>query len=235
MFMFKQLFDESSSTLTYLVVDDESKEAVIIDPVRQHVEEYLRLVIQLNLQLKYALETHVHADHVTASGQLRNALGVQVAVSEQCGAINADRQLNDGDEIVFGKEVINVIATPGHTAGSLSFLWRDRIFTGDALLIDGCGRTDFQGGDAGALFDSIIKKVFTLPDETLIYPGHDYQGHRVSNVGQEKLTNSRLANKSREEFIGIMNALDLPKPKLIEIAVPANRFCGVDETGALQG
>lgn len=233
--MFKQLFDETSSTLTYLLADEKTKEAVIIDPVNQHINDYVALVTQHNLKLKYALETHVHADHITAGGQLRRALGVQAAVSEQCDAENADIQLNDGDDVHFGEEVIKVIATPGHTAGSLSFLWQDKLFTGDALLIKGCGRTDFQGGDAGSLFDSITKKIFTMVDETLIYPGHDYHGNRVSNVGQEKLTNPRLANKSREAFIETMAALNLPKPKLIDIAVPANRKCGVDETGVLQG
>ena len=185
--------------------------------------------------MKYALETHVHADHITASGQLRKALGLQTAVSEQCGADSADWQLNDGDEITFGQERIKVIATPGHTAGSLSFLWQDKLFTGDALLINGCGRTDFQGGDAGVLFDSITQRIFTLPSETLIYPGHDYQGRRVSNVAQETLINSRLAKQSREAFIATMAALNLPNPKMIDVAVPANRKCGVDETTVLQG
>jgi sulfur dioxygenase len=233
--MFKQLFDETSSTLTYLLADDKSKLAVIIDPVDRHIEDYIALVKQYGLKLKYALETHVHADHITASGQLRSVLGVQTAVSEHCGAVCADIQLNEGDEIIFGEEVIKVLATPGHTAGSLSFLWRDKLFTGDALLIKGCGRTDFQGGDAGTLFDSIAKKIFTLPDETLVYPGHDYHGYRVSSVGQEKLINPRLVNQSRESFIGIMQALDLPKPKLIDTAVPANRHCGVDTADVLQG
>lgn len=233
--MFKQLYDEISSTLTYVLMDDERKQAVIIDPVDHHLDDYIALSKQLGIQFKYALETHVHADHITASGQLRKTLGVQTAVSEQCGAESADWQLNDGDVIAFGQEEINVIATPGHTAGSLSFLWQDKLFTGDALLINGCGRTDFQGGDAGVLFDSITQRIFTLPNETLIYPGHDYQGRRVSNVAQEKLINSRLANRSREDFIEIMAALNLPQPKMIDVAVPANRKCGIDETDVLQG
>ncbi len=233
--MFKQLYDEISSTLTYVLIDDESRQAVIIDPVDHHLDDYIALSKQLNIQLKYALETHLHADHITASGQLRKVLGVQTAVSEQCGADSADWQLNDGDEITFGQEGIKVIATPGHTAGSLSYLWQDKLFTGDALLINGCGRTDFQGGDAGVLFDSITRRIFTLPSETLIYPGHDYQGRRVSNVAQEKLINSRLAKQSREDFIATMAALNLPNPKMIDVAVPANRKCGVDETTALQG
>jgi len=233
--MFKQLFDRTSSTLTYLLVDDHSKEAVIIDPVDTHVNEYINLINSLGIQLKYALETHVHADHITASGELRRRIAVQTGVSALCGASSADLQLKDGDVIQFGQETIKVIATPGHTAGSLSYLWQDRLFTGDALLINGCGRTDFQGGDAGVLFDSITQKIFSLADETLIYPGHDYQGRRVSNVAQEKSINPRLANKSRVQFIEIMSGLNLPKPKLIDIAVPANRKCGVDEADVLQG
>lgn len=233
--MFKQLYDETSSTLTYLIADNVNKEAVIIDPVDSHIDDYVRLVKELGVQLKYALETHVHADHITASGRLRKKLGVKTAVSKLCGAGQADWQLNDGDEVVVGNEVIKVLATPGHTIGSLSFLWRDKLFTGDALLINGCGRTDFQGGDAGVLFDSITQKIFTMNDETLIYPAHDYQGRRVSSVAQEKLINPRLSHKSKAEFIEIMHALNLPKPKLIDIAVPANRKCGLDETDVLQG
>jgi sulfur dioxygenase len=233
--MFKQLFDRTSSTLTYLLVDDHSKEAVIIDPVDTHVNEYIDLINSLGIQLKYALETHVHADHITASGELRRRIAVQTGVSALCGASSADLQLKDGDVIQFGQETIKVIATPGHTAGSLSYLWQDRLFTGDALLINGCGRTDFQGGDAGVLFDSITQKIFSLADETLIYPGHDYQGRRVSNVAQERSINPRLANKSRVQFIEIMSGLNLPKPTLIDIAVPANRKCGVDEADVLQG
>ncbi|HSF71139.1 MAG TPA: MBL fold metallo-hydrolase, partial [Methylotenera sp.] len=156
-------------------------------------------------------------------------------VSQLCGASTADIQLNDGDILVLGKQKINVLATPGHTAGSLSFLWNDRLFSGDALLINGCGRTDFQGGDATTLYNSIQNKIFSLPDETLIYPGHDYNGRRVSSVAQEKLSNSRLAGKSLQEFVQIMNSLNLPKPSLIDIAVPANRMCGVPEESIVQG
>ena len=226
--MFKQLFDEVSSTLTYILIDDETRAAVIIDPVDRYINHYIALSRQLNIQLRYALDTHVHADHITASGKLRNLLGLQTGVSELCGAENVDWQLKDGDMVTFGRETIHVIATPGHTAGGLSFLWLGQLFTGDALLINGCGRTDFQGGDAGVLFDSITQRIFTLPDETLIYPGHDYQGYRVSNVAQEKLTNTRLAKQSREAFISMMAALNLPKPSMIDVAVPANRQCGVD-------
>jgi len=233
--MFKQLFDEVSCTLTYLIVDDATKESVIIDPVDTKIDDYLALIEALNLHLIYALETHVHADHVTASGKLRQILGLKTAVSQLCGAESADMQLQEGDTILFGQQAIKVIATPGHTAGSVSFLWQDKLFSGDSLLINGCGRTDFQGGDAGVLFDSITQKLFVLADETLVYPGHDYQGRRISCIGQEKAINPRLAAKSREEFIGIMQLLNLPKPKLIDIAVPANRKCGVDENDVLQG
>lgn len=233
--MFKQLFDTESSTFTYLIVDELTKEAALIDPVDSQLERYIELLDSLGVQLKYALETHVHADHVTASGMLRQRLGIQTAVGQKCGATTADLQLNDGDTLTLGQQTITVMATPGHTAGSVSYLWRDRVFTGDALLINGCGRTDFQGGDAGTLYDSITQRLFTLPDETLVYPGHDYQGRRVSCIGQEKTINARLAGKSRDAFISIMQQLNLPKPKMIDIAVPANRKCGVDEETILQG
>jgi sulfur dioxygenase len=233
--MFKQLFDEATSTLTYLIADDVTKKAVIIDAVSEHIDDYLLLIEQHGLKLQYALETHVHADHITAGGELRRRLGAQVGVGEQCGAVCADIQLNDGDVLSFGEEHITVIATPGHTAGSVSFLWRNQLFTGDALLINGCGRTDFQNGDAGMLFDSIVNELFVLPNETLVYPAHDYQGHRVSNIAQEKLINPRLANKTKAEFIAIMTNLNLPKPRLIDIAVPANQYCGLPESCTLQG
>jgi glyoxylase-like metal-dependent hydrolase (beta-lactamase superfamily II)/rhodanese-related sulfurtransferase len=233
--IFKQLLDKESCTLTYLIGDPVTKEALLIDPVDTQLNVYLDLLKQYDLTLKYSLETHVHADHITASGQLRQQLGAKTAVSSLCGAGSADIQIQDGDIFEFGNgETIKVIATPGHTAGSISFLWRDRVFTGDALFIDGCGRTDFQGGDAGALYDAITQRIFTLPDETLVYPGHDYKGHWVSSVIQERTTNSRLAGKTRAEFIDIMNNLNLPKPKLIDLAVPANRYCGIDEEQANQ-
>lgn len=233
--MFKQMFDTESSTYTYLLVDENTREAVIIDPVASHVDEYIAMIKQDNLHLKYALETHVHADHITASGMLRERLAIKTGVSERCGATSADMQLNGGDVLIIGHQKILVIATPGHTAGSVSYLWNDRIFTGDALLINGCGRTDFQGGNAARLFDSITSKIFTLPDETLIYPGHDYNGRHVSSVAQEKTINPRLAGKTQDEFIQTMNNLNLPKPRLIDIAVPANRMCGVPELEVVQG
>lgn len=228
--LFKQLFDQDTWTYTYLIADLSSGEAIYIDPVNTHIDDYIALLQEHHLKLKYSLETHVHADHITASGLLRQRLGNQTGVSSLCGAETADIQIEDGDVFEFGNgEQLKVIATPGHTRGSISFLWRDRLFTGDSLLIGGCGRTDFQSGDAGTLYDSITQRLFTLPDETLVYPGHDYQQRWVSSIVQERTTNPRLANKSRAEFIEIMANLNLPKPRLIDEAVPANRYCGLDE------
>lgn len=228
--LFKQLFDQETWTYTYLIADPVTKEAVLIDPVNTHIEAYIDMLEAHGLQLKYTLETHVHADHITASGLLRQRLGSQTGVSQLCGATTADIQIQDGDVFEFAAgEQIKVIATPGHTSGSISYCWRDRLFTGDSLLIGGCGRTDFQGGDAGAQYDSITQRLFTLPDETLVYPGHDYQQRWVSSIMQERTTNPRLAGKSREQFVDIMNNLNLPKPRLIDEAVPANRYCGLDE------
>jgi sulfur dioxygenase len=228
--IFRQLFDQETWTYTYLIADPVNKEAMLIDPVNTHIDGYLSMLEELGLTLKYTLETHVHADHITASGLLRQKLGAQTGVSALCGAETADFQIKDGDVFSFTNgEQIKVIATPGHTKGSISFLWRDRVFTGDCLFIGGCGRTDFQGGDAGAQYDSITQRLFTLPDDTLVYPGHDYQQRWVSNIMQERTTNPRLAGKTREQFIEIMNNLNLPKPKLIDEAVPANRFCGLEE------
>lgn len=228
--LFKQLFDQDTWTYTYLIADLVTKEAVLIDPVNTHIDNYIQLLAEHDLQLKYTLETHVHADHITAGGLLRQRLGSETAVSQLCGAQTADIQIKEGDIFEFGEsEQIKVIATPGHTPGSISFLWRDRLFSGDSLFIGGCGRTDFQGGDAGALYDCITQRLFTLPDETLVYPGHDYQQRWVSSIMQERTTNPRLAGKTREQFIDIMANLNLPRPRLIDEAVPANRYCGLDE------
>ncbi len=233
--IFKQMFDTESSTLTYLLMDEATHEGALIDPVASHVDYYIGVINALGCQLKFSLETHVHADHITASGKLREMLTIQTGVSELCGASTADIQLNDSDVLMLGNHKIKVIATPGHTIGSVSFLCNERLFTGDTLLINGCGRTDFQGGSAANLFDSITKKILTLPDETLIYPGHDYNGRRVSSVSQEKATNLRIAGKTKNEFIELMSNLNLPKPKLIDIAVPANRMCGIPEENLPQG
>lgn len=233
--LFQQLFDKESCTYTYLIADLSNKEAVLIDPVDTQLDIYLNLIKENNLTLKYSLETHVHADHVTASGMLRQKLGAKTAVNSLCGAENADIQIQDGDTFKFGNnESIKVISTPGHTPGSTSFLWRDRVFTGDSLLVGGCGRTDFQGGCSEDQYDSITQRLFTLPADTVIYPGHDYSGQWISNISQESTNNPRLAGKTKVEFVTIMENLNLPKPKLIEMAVPANLYCGIDEEQANQ-
>ena len=219
---FKQLFDPASSTLTYLIADDTSHEAVLIDPVTEQLERDSRLLREHGLALKYTLETHVHADHVTAAHALKQATGAQTAVCRDCNAQGYDRLLQDGDVILFGHEEILTIATPGHTPGSVSYLWRDRVFTGDTLLIGGCGRTDFQNGSAEALWSSITEKLFALDEQILVYPAHDYKGRRVSSIGEEKRFNARVSGKTREEFVSIMNNLNLPMPARIHEAVPAN-------------
>jgi glyoxylase-like metal-dependent hydrolase (beta-lactamase superfamily II) len=220
--IFRQLFDPATSTYTYLLAEAHGGAAAIVDPVREQAARDLALVRELDLQLRWILETHVHADHVTGAQALKKATGAQTAVSLQCGATGFDRQLQDGEELSFGRESLRVIATPGHTPGSSCFLWRDRLLTGDTLLIGGCGRTDFQHGDANALYDSITGKLFALPDDTLVYPGHDYRGRRVSTIAEERETNPRLAGVTREQFLQIMANLDLPPPKRMGEAVPAN-------------
>lgn len=229
---FRQLFDTNSSTFTYLLGDLTQREAVLIDPVLEHVALYLSLLDERRLKLRSVLETHIHADHITGASLLREKTGAKVMIGLLGEAKCADMHLRGGEILNFGSEIIAVLATPGHTAGCISYLWRDRLFTGDALLIGTCGRTDFQGGDAGVLYDSIAQKIWTLPGETLIYPGHDYQHKHVSSVEQERESNSRLSGKSRDEFIAIMSTLNLPMPGLIDKAVPANRICGKEEMHA---
>jgi glyoxylase-like metal-dependent hydrolase (beta-lactamase superfamily II)/rhodanese-related sulfurtransferase len=226
---FKQLFDPASSTLTYLIADDTAHEAVLIDPVADQVERDVRLLREHGLKLKVTLETHVHADHVTAAQAFKQATGAQTAVARDCNAQGYDRLLQDGDVILFGHEEILAIATPGHTPGSISYLWRDRVFTGDTLLIGGCGRTDFQNGSAEALWTSITEKLFALDEQILVYPGHDYKGRRVSSIGEEKRFNARLAGKTREEFLATMANLNLPMPSRIHEAVPANLEAGAGQ------
>lgn len=220
--IFRQLFDPVSSTYTYLLADAPSRQAVIVDPVREHAQRDLGLLAELGLKLVYILETHVHADHVTGASALKRVTGAQTGVSQHCGAGGFDQLLDDGDVLAFGGQSLLVIATPGHTPGSCCFIWQDRLLTGDTLLIGGCGRTDFQKGDAGTLYDSITRHLFSLPDDTLVYPGHDYRGRRVSTIAEERFTNPRLSGKTRSEFIEIMNNLDLPMPGKIGEAVSAN-------------
>ncbi len=223
-----QLFDAESSTFTYILAVPGQSEAVIIDPVERHWERDLQHLQRLDLKLAYILETHAHADHVTSAGKLREVTGAIAAVPGGCGIGPAELQLEEGDVIGFANgEEIQVLHTPGHTAGSMSYVWRGNVFSGDALLIDGCGRTDFQGGSAEALYDSVTGKLFALPDATRMWPGHDYKGQSVSTIGWEKQHNARLANRSRAQFAVLMAGLNLPKPKLIDIAVPANRNLGL--------
>ncbi len=223
--IFRQLFDKESSTYTYLLGCPETRLALLIDPVKEHVERDLALVKELDLKLALVLETHVHADHVTGAGELRARTGARTRASAS-GAACIDEPLQPGERIALGSLVITTLATPGHTDDSLSFLVGDRVFTGDALMIRSAGRTDFQNGDAGQLYDSITQTLFALPDDTWVYPAHDYRGHLVSTIGEEKRWNPRLVGKQRDEFIALMGSLNLPKPKLIDIAVPANRACG---------
>ena len=223
-----QLFDAVSSTYTYILAAPDSASAVIIDPVDQHYERDLAHIARLGLRLEYILETHAHADHVTSAGRLHQCTGAHTAAPSGCGIGPAEVQLQDGDTIRFGDgETIAVLHTPGHTAGSMCYVWRGNVFTGDTLLINGCGRTDFQGGSAEALYDSVTGKLFGLSDETKVWPGHDYKGQSVSTIGWEKRNNARLANRARADFVELMNQLNLPKPKLIDVAVPANRNLGL--------
>jgi len=225
-----QLFDGESSTFTYILAIPGCAEAVIIDPVEQQYERDLLQLQRLGLTLAYVLETHTHADHVTSAGRLRQHTGAKAAAPAGCGIAPADLQLQDGDVISFGAgETIRALHTPGHTAGSMSFVWRDNVFTGDTLLINGCGRTDFQSGSANDLYHSITQILFALPEHTWVWPGHDYQGFSVSSIGWEKQHNARAANRSREEFIQIMHDLNLPKPRLIDVAVPANQKLGLPD------
>lgn len=220
----RQLFDPETSTYTYLLADRD--EAALIDPVIEQVDRDLALVRELGLKLSLVIETHVHADHVTAAGILRDRTGARTCASAD-GAPCMDCPLHDGDVLHLGDITLRVIATPGHTDDSVSYLVDGRVFTGDALLIHGCGRTDFQNGDAGQLYDSITKRLFTLPDETVVCPAHDYHGYTSSTIGEERRWNPRLAGKTRDEFITFMNSLGLPPPKRLHEAVTANRACGM--------
>jgi glyoxylase-like metal-dependent hydrolase (beta-lactamase superfamily II) len=229
--IFRQLSEPASCTYTYLVACCQTRQAVLVDPVLETVERDLSVLQELELELAFTLETHIHADHITSAARLRSLTGCRVAYPAIDMPPEADLAVSEVDALPVGAINLQPLFTPGHTDAHHSYLVDDRgtlrVLTGDALLIDGCGRTDFQCGDAGTLFRSVHDKIFVLPEDTLIFPGHDYNHRRVSTVGQERARNPRLgAGKSLEEFISIMAALDLPSPKQLEIAVPANRRCG---------
>ncbi len=224
--LLRQLFDEESSTYTYLVGDPGSKQAALIDPVLSQVDRDLAVLAELGLTLTHVLDTHVHADHVTGAGELRRRTGALTAASGK-GAPCVDLKLAGGDVVRVGALELRVLATPGHTDDSLSFYAEGRVFTGDALLIRGTGRTDFQNGSPKALYESITGVLFALPDDTVVLPGHDYKGRTTSTIGEERAENPRVAGKSEADFASIMNGLGLPPPKKLDVAVPANRACGL--------
>jgi glyoxylase-like metal-dependent hydrolase (beta-lactamase superfamily II)/rhodanese-related sulfurtransferase len=233
--LFRQLFDLESSTYTYLLADEETREAVLIDPVIENVERDLGLLRELDLKLAYALDTHVHADHVTALGTLRDKTGCKAVLSERAGVGMADLYVKDGDRVRFGHHELEVRETPGHTDGCVTYVTGDRsmAFTGDAVLIRGSGRTDFQQGDARTLYRSVHEKIFSLPDTCLLYPGHDYKGRTASSVGEEKKHNPRLGGgKTVEDFVEIMSKLQLAYPKKIDVALPANLHLGLRDLPA---
>ena len=223
--IFRQLFDATSSTYTYLLGDETTGRAVLIDPVLEHADRDLAQIHDLGLTLSHVLDTHVHADHVTAAAVLKSRSSC-VTVSSERGASCADLKLKHGEPLQVGDMTIKALATPGHTDDSLSFCVGDRVFTGDALLVRGCGRTDFQNGDPETLYRSITEVLFALPDTTQVFPAHDYKGLTVTTIGEERRYNPRVAGKSMAEFAAIMRGLNLPPPKLIDKAVPANRLCG---------
>lgn len=226
-----QLFDTASSTYTYVLFDESTRDALIIDPVDEQIERDLATLRQYGLKLLWTVETHAHADHITSAGLLAEHTGARTAAPDGCGITTAAVQLREGDELEFGGQKIRCLDTPGHTAGSMSYVWKSpnaqHVFTGDTLLINGCGRSDFQSGSAEMLFHSLTQVLFLLPDETIVWPGHDYQGRTHSTIGVEKRTNARVAGKSLAEFVAIMDGLHLPRPRRMDEAVPANLTSGL--------
>jgi sulfur dioxygenase len=227
--IFRQLFDSTSGTYTYLIASRHGGEALIIDPVLERVDRYLQLVRELDLKLVKAVDTHLHADHVTGLGALRDRTHCITVMGEQTHADVVSMRVAEGDRVEIEGVRLDVMYTPGHTDDSYSYLLADRVFTGDTLLIRGTGRTDFQNGDPRAQYDSIFNKLLRLPEATLVYPAHDYKGDTVSTIGEEKLYNPRLKVKSMDEYAELMNNLKLPNPKMMDVAVPANMRVGLHQ------
>lgn len=233
--IFRQLLEPVSSTYTYLLGCEETGQAILVDPVVNSMDRDLLLMQSLGLKLAYTLDTHIHADHITAARELKQRVGSRIAAPAFDRLPCVDFGVEEGRPLQAGSIEIAGLHTPGHTDGHFAYRVGERVFTGDALLIDGCGRTDFQNGDAQALYRSVTGKLFTLPDETLVYPGHDYNGRHVSSIAQEKARNPRLgAGKTLAEFREIMAGLNLPYPKFIDYAVPGNRECGLCPQGLPQ-
>lgn len=224
--IFRQLFERESCTYSYLIAAHAGGEALIIDPVKEEVPKYLQLIRDLNLQLVFAIDTHIHADHITGLGDLREQTECVTLMGAQSRAECLSRTVREGEEIAVDGLTLRTIYTPGHTDDSYSFAMADRVFTGDTLLIRGTGRTDFQNGDAQAQYDSLFGKLLRLPESTLVYPAHDYKGWAVSTIGEERAHNPRLQVSSREAYVELMRNLKLANPKLMDIAVPANLRCG---------
>jgi sulfur dioxygenase len=225
--IFRQLFDGVSSTYTYLIASRRGGEALIIDPVLEKVDRYIQLIGELDLKLVKAVDTHLHADHITGLGALRDRTHCVTVMGERSQVDVVSMRLAEGDKLTIEGLALDVLYTPGHTDDSYSFLMGDRVFTGDTLLIRGTGRTDFQNGDARAQYDSLFNKLLRLPDETLIFPAHDYKGELVSTIGEEKAFNPRLQVKSVDEYAALMGRLNLPNPKMMDVAVPANMRVGL--------
>lgn len=228
MMIFRQLFDHTSSTYTYLLAERAGGEALLIDPVLEHTDRYVKLIEELDLRLVLAVDTHIHADHVTALGALRERTDCAAAMGEMTRAECASVHFREGERLRVDNLHLDVLYTPGHTDDSYSFLLPDRVFTGDTLLIRGTGRTDFQNGDPAAQYDSLFGKLLKLPEATLVYPAHDYNGMTVSTIGEEQRWNPRLQVKGRQAYVDLMNGLKLDNPRLMDIAVPANRSCGLE-------
>ena len=220
--LFRQLFDKSSSTYTYLIASAKGREALIIDPVLENIEQYIKLLNELDLKLVKVIDTHIHADHITAASKLKNKTNCTTIMGEHTPSDTVEIKVKDDDIICVDKLKIKVIYTPGHTKDSYSFLMDDCLFSGDTLLINGTGRTDFQGGNSKDSYNSIFNRLLKLPEETLLYPAHDYNGQTVSTIGKEKKFNPRLQVNSINEYIDIMNNLNLSKPKLMDINVASN-------------